>query len=247
MSRNTICLWYDGTAEEAATYYASVFPDSAVAAVHRAPGGYPAGRYPQPRYERRDDNGNALGGAVAGAVVGGVAGNLIAGRGNRLGGTLIGAGVGTAAGYAIGRSTEGHRAPPPGYGADYAVPGYPPVAPAYAPPPPRGYAPAPEHGYAPPPRAYPPARERGYPPPPYRGHGAPGWVSPDGSTTVVTTSNGGYYGGSTTTVTVQTAPVITPTTTEIVQDEVTYVRPRHVWHKKVAWHPRPAPRCTCYR
>ncbi|WP_375397812.1 VOC family protein [uncultured Sphingomonas sp.] len=44
MSRNTICLWYDGTAEEAATYYASVFPDSAVTAVHRAPGDYPAGQ-----------------------------------------------------------------------------------------------------------------------------------------------------------------------------------------------------------
>lgn len=44
MGKNTICLWYDGDAEEAATYYAGVFPDSAVTAVHRAPGDYPAGQ-----------------------------------------------------------------------------------------------------------------------------------------------------------------------------------------------------------
>lgn len=43
-SKNTICLWYDGTAVEAATFYAETFPDSAVHAVHRAPGDYPAGR-----------------------------------------------------------------------------------------------------------------------------------------------------------------------------------------------------------
>ena len=42
--RNTICLWYDGSAEEAARFYASVFPDSSVKAVHRAPGDYPAGK-----------------------------------------------------------------------------------------------------------------------------------------------------------------------------------------------------------
>jgi predicted 3-demethylubiquinone-9 3-methyltransferase (glyoxalase superfamily) len=35
--KNTICLWYDGTAEDAARFYASVFPDSAVQAVHRSP------------------------------------------------------------------------------------------------------------------------------------------------------------------------------------------------------------------
>lgn len=43
MAQNTICLWYDGTAEEAARFYASVFPDSAVKAVHKAPGDYPDG------------------------------------------------------------------------------------------------------------------------------------------------------------------------------------------------------------
>jgi len=40
--KNTICLWYDGTALEAATFYAETFPDSAVEAVHRAPGDYPS-------------------------------------------------------------------------------------------------------------------------------------------------------------------------------------------------------------
>lgn len=44
MTRITPCLWYDGNAEEAATLYASIFPDSAVDAVHRAPTDYPAGK-----------------------------------------------------------------------------------------------------------------------------------------------------------------------------------------------------------
>ncbi|CAB3704058.1 hypothetical protein CEY09_28500 [Achromobacter marplatensis] len=44
LSKNTICLWYDGDALEAATFYAKTFPDSAVNAVHRAPGDYPAGK-----------------------------------------------------------------------------------------------------------------------------------------------------------------------------------------------------------
>jgi 2-polyprenyl-6-hydroxyphenyl methylase/3-demethylubiquinone-9 3-methyltransferase len=43
-SKNKICLWYDGTAQEAAEFYARTFPDSAVTAVHRAPGDYPAGK-----------------------------------------------------------------------------------------------------------------------------------------------------------------------------------------------------------
>ncbi|MGL4494196.1 MAG: VOC family protein [Beijerinckiaceae bacterium] len=38
------CLWFDGQAEEAARFYASVIPGSAVTAVHRAPGDYTAGR-----------------------------------------------------------------------------------------------------------------------------------------------------------------------------------------------------------
>lgn len=44
LSKNTICLWYDGAALDAATFYAGTFPDSAVGAIHRAPGDYPAGR-----------------------------------------------------------------------------------------------------------------------------------------------------------------------------------------------------------
>ena len=43
-ARNTICLWFDHEAEEAARFYAQVFPDSSVGAVHRAPGDYPDGK-----------------------------------------------------------------------------------------------------------------------------------------------------------------------------------------------------------
>ncbi|MDE2414666.1 MAG: VOC family protein [Comamonadaceae bacterium] len=43
-ARNTICLWYDGDAEEAARFYAKTFPDSRVSAVHRAPADYPSGK-----------------------------------------------------------------------------------------------------------------------------------------------------------------------------------------------------------
>ena len=42
-SKNTLCLWYHGAAEEAARFYASTFPDSTVDAVHLAPGDYPSG------------------------------------------------------------------------------------------------------------------------------------------------------------------------------------------------------------
>jgi len=44
MHKNTICLWYDGAAEEAARFYAGVFPDSRVEAVHRAPTDFPGGK-----------------------------------------------------------------------------------------------------------------------------------------------------------------------------------------------------------
>ena len=44
IAKNTICLWYDGTAQEAAEFYARTFPDSSVRAVHRAPADYPAGK-----------------------------------------------------------------------------------------------------------------------------------------------------------------------------------------------------------
>jgi len=42
--KNTICLWYDSEAEAAARFYASVFPDSRVDAVNRAPADYPSGK-----------------------------------------------------------------------------------------------------------------------------------------------------------------------------------------------------------
>ena len=44
VAKNTICLWYNGDAEEAANFYARTFPDSAVIAVLRAPGDYPSGK-----------------------------------------------------------------------------------------------------------------------------------------------------------------------------------------------------------
>lgn len=43
-SKNTICLWYDGTALDAATFYAATFPNSAVGPVMHAPGDHPSGQ-----------------------------------------------------------------------------------------------------------------------------------------------------------------------------------------------------------
>ena len=43
ITKNTICLWYECDAEEAARFYAKTFPDSSVGAVHRAPGDFPSG------------------------------------------------------------------------------------------------------------------------------------------------------------------------------------------------------------
>src|SRR3978361_605469 len=42
--KNTICLWFDKDAHEAAGFYAATFPDSKVTAVHKAPGDYPGGK-----------------------------------------------------------------------------------------------------------------------------------------------------------------------------------------------------------
>ena len=44
VSKNTICLWFNNEALEAAQFYAATFPDSEVKAVHRAPGDYPDGK-----------------------------------------------------------------------------------------------------------------------------------------------------------------------------------------------------------
>ena len=42
--KNTLCLWYDTDALEAATFYAATFPDSAVGTILHAPGDYPDGK-----------------------------------------------------------------------------------------------------------------------------------------------------------------------------------------------------------
>ncbi|HVP32362.1 MAG TPA: VOC family protein [Steroidobacteraceae bacterium] len=47
MARNVVCLWYDDGAEDAARFYARTFPDSALTAVHHAPGDYPGGKQGQ--------------------------------------------------------------------------------------------------------------------------------------------------------------------------------------------------------
>ena len=44
MTRIVNCLWFDGQAEEAARFYASILPDSSVDQVVRAPADYPSGR-----------------------------------------------------------------------------------------------------------------------------------------------------------------------------------------------------------
>ena len=43
-SKNTICLWYDKDAEEAARFYAATFPDSRVTAVSKAPSDNSSGK-----------------------------------------------------------------------------------------------------------------------------------------------------------------------------------------------------------
>lgn len=42
--KNTICLWYDKDAEDAARFYAATFPDSRVTAVRKAPADFPGGK-----------------------------------------------------------------------------------------------------------------------------------------------------------------------------------------------------------
>jgi predicted 3-demethylubiquinone-9 3-methyltransferase (glyoxalase superfamily) len=44
MAKNTICLWYERNAEEAARFYAATFPQSSVGAAYRAPADYPDGK-----------------------------------------------------------------------------------------------------------------------------------------------------------------------------------------------------------
>jgi predicted 3-demethylubiquinone-9 3-methyltransferase (glyoxalase superfamily) len=44
MNKNTICLWYNHDAQEAAEFYAKTFPDSSVGKVYFAPADYPDGK-----------------------------------------------------------------------------------------------------------------------------------------------------------------------------------------------------------
>lgn len=43
-AKNTICIWYESGAEEAAKFYARTFPDSSVTGVHKAPADFPGGK-----------------------------------------------------------------------------------------------------------------------------------------------------------------------------------------------------------
>ena len=44
IAKNTICLWFDKDALEAARFYAATFPDSKVGAMHKAPSDFPGGK-----------------------------------------------------------------------------------------------------------------------------------------------------------------------------------------------------------
>jgi predicted 3-demethylubiquinone-9 3-methyltransferase (glyoxalase superfamily) len=44
VARNTLCLWFDREAEEAARFYAATFPDSAVTGIFHAPADFPSGK-----------------------------------------------------------------------------------------------------------------------------------------------------------------------------------------------------------
>ena len=44
MNKNTICLWFERDAEEAARFYTGLFPQSQLGAIHKAPSDYPDGQ-----------------------------------------------------------------------------------------------------------------------------------------------------------------------------------------------------------
>ncbi len=44
IAKNTICLWFEKDALDAATFYAATFPDSAVRSVFNAPSDFPGGK-----------------------------------------------------------------------------------------------------------------------------------------------------------------------------------------------------------
>jgi predicted 3-demethylubiquinone-9 3-methyltransferase (glyoxalase superfamily) len=42
--KNTICIWYNNDAQDAARFYADTFPDSQITAEHKAPADFPGGK-----------------------------------------------------------------------------------------------------------------------------------------------------------------------------------------------------------
>lgn len=44
IAKNTICLWFDKDAQDAAEFYAATFPDSSVKNIFRAPADFPGGK-----------------------------------------------------------------------------------------------------------------------------------------------------------------------------------------------------------
>jgi len=44
MNKNTICLWFERNAEDAARFYTGLFPQSSLGAIHKAPSDYPDGK-----------------------------------------------------------------------------------------------------------------------------------------------------------------------------------------------------------
>jgi predicted 3-demethylubiquinone-9 3-methyltransferase (glyoxalase superfamily) len=42
--KNAVCLWYKKDALKAAKFYASVFPDTRITAVHKVPSDFPSGK-----------------------------------------------------------------------------------------------------------------------------------------------------------------------------------------------------------
>lgn len=43
-AKNRVCLWYNGSAEEAAQFYSKTFPNSSVGTIFRAPADFPSGK-----------------------------------------------------------------------------------------------------------------------------------------------------------------------------------------------------------
>ena len=51
-AKNTICLWFNKNAQDAAHFYAATFPNSEVTVIHKAPGDLPAALKPSAPSQR---------------------------------------------------------------------------------------------------------------------------------------------------------------------------------------------------